>query len=146
MERVEEFVNTMARIVDAGSSLDDGLRRLARRYIGLVIQPEVLQLRRLVLGEVGRFPNLARTYYDRVPGRVIDALTTLFSDLANQGRLRLDDPGLAAQHFAWLVLGAPLDRGMFYAIEEKARDEDLDRLADAATRVFMAAYGPRRPS
>lgn len=144
--RVEHFVDDMARTVEHDTNLEAGLRQLARRYIRLVIQPEVLQLRRLVLGEAGRFPHLARTYYDRVPGRVLDALTKLFSGLAAQGRLTLDDPGLAAQHFAWLVLGAPLDRGMFYAIEEKTRDEDLDRLADAATRVFMAAYRPSRPS
>jgi TetR/AcrR family transcriptional repressor of mexJK operon len=146
VERVEEFVNTMARTVNEATDLEGGLRQLARRYIRLVVRPEVLRLRRLVLGEVGRFPDLARTYYERVPGRVLAALTSLFAELAGQGRLELEDPSLAAQHFAWLTLGAPLDRGMFYPIEEKIRDDDLDRMADAATRVFVAAYGPSRPN
>jgi TetR/AcrR family transcriptional repressor of mexJK operon len=102
-----------------------------------------LRLRRLVLGEVGRFPDLARTYYDRVPGRVIAGLTALFTELAGEGRLEVDDPALAAQHFAWLTLGIPLDRGMFYPIEATVREADLDRMADAAARVFLAAYGKR---
>jgi TetR/AcrR family transcriptional regulator, mexJK operon transcriptional repressor len=67
----------------------------------------------LVLGELGRFPDLARTYYERVPGRVIAALAALFAELADQGRLRLEDPAVAAEHFAWLTLGDQLDRGMF---------------------------------
>jgi len=142
-ERVEEFVGMMAEIVTGSADLEQGLRLLARRYIRLVARPEVLRLRRLVLGEVGRFPDLARTYYDRVPGRVLAGLTSLFSALAEQERLRLDDPALAAQHFAWLTLGVPLDRGMFYPIEETIVDVDLDRMADAATKVFMAAYGSR---
>ena len=143
VERVEEFVATMAETVNGAGDLEAGIRRLARRYIRLVARPEVLRLRRLVLGEVGRFPDLARTYYDRVPGRVIAGLTGLFAELAGDGRLALEDPAIAAQHFAWLTLGIPLDRGMFYPIEETDRDADLDLMADAAARVFLAAYGKR---
>jgi TetR/AcrR family transcriptional repressor of mexJK operon len=68
------------------------------------------------------------------------ALAALFSELAAQGKLHVDDPSLAAQHFAWLTVGSALDRGMFYPIEETIREVDLDRTADAATRVFLAAY------
>ena len=32
-------------------------------YIRLVIRPEVIRLRRLVVGEARRFPELAKTYY-----------------------------------------------------------------------------------
>ena len=140
-ETVEEFVGMMAGTVNGAADVEQGIRQLARRYIRLVARPEVLRLRRLVLGEVGRFPDLARTYYDRVPGRVLDGLTTLFRALAERGRLHLDDPAIAAQHFAWLTLGVPLDRGMFYPIDATIGDVDLDGMADAATRVFMAAYG-----
>jgi len=145
-ERVEEFVKAMARTLDEAPDLESGIRRLARMYLRLVVRPEVLRLRRLVLGEVGRFPDLAQTYYERVPGRVIAALTVLFAGLADQGRLRVQDPALAAQHFAWLTLGDPLDRGMFYPIQETTREADLDRMADAGTQVFLAAYeAPTQP-
>lgn len=145
-ERVETFVGTMTETVRDAPDLETGVRDLARQYIGFVMRPEVLRLRRLVLGEVGRFPGLARTYYERVPGRVLDGLAALFSELAAQGRLRMKDPSLAAQHFAWLTLGIPLDRGMFYPIEDTIREVDLDRTADAAARVFLAAYGSESPS
>ena len=145
VERVDEFVSTMVRTVEDAGDIESGIQELARRYIRLVVRSDVLRLRRLVLGEVGRFPDLARTYYERVPGRVIAALTDLFRELAEQGKLRVDDPDLTAQHFAWLTLGVPLDRGMFYPIEETIRDIDLDRVADAAAGVFIAAYGAPAP-
>ena len=139
-ERVEDFVSSMAGTLGSAPDLESGIGEIARQYIRIVMRPEVLRLRRMVLGEVGRFPDLARTYYERVPGRVLDALAKLFAELAAQGRVRVDDPALAAQHFAWLTLGIPLDRGMFYPIDETIRDLDVDRMADSATRVFLAAY------
>ncbi len=93
-----------------------------------------------MLGEAGRFPELARAYYERVPARVYAALATLLQELADGGRLRLDDPLLAAHQFAWLTLGMPLDHAMFSEAESSSRPEDLDRIADAAVHVFLAAY------
>ena len=140
MERVDDFVNGMPAVLEEASDLESGLRRLARLYIRLVIRPEVLRLRRLVVGESGRFPELARAYYERVPARMYSALATLLKQLADDGKLRLGDPTLAAHHFAWLTLGKALDQAMFSEAELPVRAEDLDRIADAAVRVFLAAY------
>src|SRR5207237_119316 len=49
--------------------LEKDLHELARRYITSVMQPPVLQLRRLIIGEAGRLPELARNYYERAPAR-----------------------------------------------------------------------------
>ncbi len=140
-ERVEQFAASMVATFNAAGDTRQGLRDLARAYAALVVRPEVLQLRRLVLGEAGRFPELARTYYERVPGRVYEMLAGLFRELAGAGKLRIEDPELAARHFAWLVLGIPLDRGMFLPAAEATGGLDMDRLAEAAVAVFLAAYG-----
>jgi TetR/AcrR family transcriptional repressor of mexJK operon len=141
-EPVEEFVGMMSRtLAETGGTLEDGLKTVARTYLRIVVSPDVLRLRRLVLTEASRFPDLARTYYERVPGRVLQELQRVFGRLGAEGRLRIDDASLAADHFAWLVLGLPLDRGMFYAAEDATRGVDLDRIADSAVRVFMSAYG-----
>lgn len=139
-ERVDAFLGTMADTL-RGTDVEAGLRRFARLYVHFVIRPEVLRLRRLVVGEAGRFPELARTYYERVPGRVYSTLAQLLQELAGRGELTIDDPDLAAQHFIWLVLGLPLDRGMFDVDAAAPTAERLDRIADAGVRVFIAAYG-----
>ena len=138
-ETVDAFVATLGPALETGE-LRDALRQLARRYLHLVMRPEVLRLRRLVLGEAGRFPELARLYYERVPGRVIAELGAIFARLARDGRLRVDDPQVAAQQFAWMTLGLALDRAMFYPIDGVPQNGDLDRLADAAARTFLAAH------
>jgi TetR/AcrR family transcriptional repressor of mexJK operon len=142
VDRVEAFVATIARTAEETADLEATLRQLAGTYLRFVIRPEVLRLRRLVLGEAGRFPELARTYYERVPDRIYRALANLFTVLDDRGQLRIEDPSLAAQHFAWLTLGMPLDRGMFYPIDAATPTAEMDRIADAAVRVFIAAYAP----
>ncbi len=94
----------------------------------------------MVLAEARRFPELARSYYERVPERVYGILASLLKELSAAGRLRVDDPRLAAQHFAWLILGMPLDRGMFLPLAEASGGIGIEDLADAAVRVFLAAY------
>lgn len=142
-ERVEEFAGGLAGMVTGSPDLESGLRQLARRYIALVVRQDVLRLRRLVIGESARFPELARTYYERVPGRVLGALSDIFAGLAGKGDLSVSDPSLAARQFAWLIVGEPLDRGMFYPVEGLPGHAELDATADAAVEVFLAAYGRR---
>jgi TetR/AcrR family transcriptional repressor of mexJK operon len=142
-ERVDAFVATLRTTFEQADDLEAGLRRVARLYGRFVIRPEVLQLRRLVIAEAGRFPDLARAYYERVPARVYSALASLLEEVAADGRLCIDDALLAAHHLAWLVLGMPLDRGLFLPDTQAGGQGELDGLADAAVRVFLAAYGRR---
>ena len=54
--------------LENGDTLEANLRDLARRQLATVMQPELMQLRRLVIGEVGRFPELGRAFYDERHG------------------------------------------------------------------------------
>ena len=141
--RVDEFISAMPALPADEADLEQHLRELARRHIRAVIQPRALQLRRLVIGEAGRFPDLARAYYERVPQRVIGVLAEHLRQLAERDFLRLEDPMRAANHLAWLVLGAPLDQAMFCGDAGLPSPTELDELADAAVDVFLAAYGVR---
>jgi TetR/AcrR family transcriptional repressor of mexJK operon len=122
------------------ADLEPGLRALGRRYLATVMNPRVLALRRLLIGEAHRFPDLASTYYQRAPGRVLAALADVFDRLADRGLLTAPDPTAAAEDFAFLVLGRPLDHGMFHIEDEAADTELLERSADRAVSVFLAAY------
>jgi TetR/AcrR family transcriptional regulator, mexJK operon transcriptional repressor len=139
--RADDFLQYMTTVLQDTDDLEMDLRQVARRYLGTVLQPELLLLRRLVIGESGRFPELAHTYYERAPERTLDTLASSFQRLAERGLLRLDDAPLAARHFAYLVLGAPLDRAMFCGGDGEMTPAELERQADAAVRAFLAAYG-----
>jgi len=140
--RADAFIAALPRVLADSDDLAAGLRALARQYLATVMQPRLLQMRRLIVSESGRFPDLARAYYEQVPEHVMTSLAAQFGELAGHGLLRIDDPAVAAAHYAFLVLGAPLDRAMFLGPGHGLSEADLDRHADEAARAFLAAYGP----
>ena len=115
------------------------LTELARQYLDGVLQPHVLALRRLVIAEAERFPDLARTYYEQAPARAIEVIAAHLRALADRGLLQVGDPELAAAHFAYLALAIPQDRAQFCPGEQPAEAE-RDRIAAEAVRVFLAGY------
>jgi TetR/AcrR family transcriptional repressor of mexJK operon len=119
--------------------LADDLRQLARRYLATVMQPAVLQLRRLVIGASPQLPVLARAYYERAPEQTMQALAGCFGQLAARKLLRLDDPLVAASHFAFLVLGRALDKSLFCG-DKPFTDNELAAQADAGAAAFLAVY------
>ncbi|MGW2376001.1 MULTISPECIES: TetR/AcrR family transcriptional regulator [Kitasatospora] len=114
--KVGLFVDAITALQDT-DDLDRDLRQLARHYISTVIQPQGLRLRRLLIAEADRFPEAARDYYQRAPERTVRALADCFQHLAGRGLLRVDDPLLAASHFAWLILAIPMDHAMFHGYD-----------------------------
>jgi len=115
----EGFTAAAAGILRGTEHLERDLREVARRYLVAVMQPPVLQLRRLIIAEADRFPE--------------------------RGLLQTDEPALAASHFAWLVLGQPLNQAMFCGYADPFSTSELDHLAGAAVRVFLAAYAAPDP-
>ena len=100
-----------------------------------------MQLRRLVIGEVGRFPELAKVLNERGPQRAIKALAAVFEQLADRGLLTVDDPLVAASQFNWLVMAAPLNQAMLLGDSAIPKPPALRRHASDSVRVFLAAYG-----
>ena len=140
IRRVDAFVESATAALGETDALEEDLRAFAHQHVRAVLLAEAVQLRRLVIAEGGRFPELAREYYERVPQKVITALAEQLGRVAERGLLRLQDPTLAANHLAWLILGPPLDAAMFDVAGEGRAPEELDRMADAAVDVFLTAY------
>jgi AcrR family transcriptional regulator len=131
-----------------GDDLAGYLTDYAVRQLQLVLTPRILQLRRLVIGEVGRFPELGAALYGGGPGRAIAALAALFERLAARGLLAVRDPAVAAAQFNWLIMSAPLNNAMFLGDGAIPGPQALRAHAREGVRMFLAAYarsGPRFP-
>ncbi len=139
--RAAQFIETITPMLQRTEHLEEDLREIASRYVTTVFSPQVIQLRRLVVMESARFPEIARTYYAQAPGRTVSALAAAFRRLAERGLLRLDDAEIAAMHFAGLIVMMPLDKTMFGGT---FTPEELEKFAEAGVRAFLAAYGPIR--
>jgi TetR/AcrR family transcriptional regulator, mexJK operon transcriptional repressor len=117
------------------------LRDFARRHVELVTQPHLVQMRRMIIAEAHRFPDLARAWHRIGPERGHATLASQIDQLAARGQLQVPDSLLAAQLLNYLILSVPLNEAMFTGRDKPYSRRYLNRYADEAVRVFLAAYG-----
>src|SRR5262249_9980249 len=133
---IDQLVRGATLSVPESGDVERDLVALARQLIASIWHPDVLRLRRLVIGEAGRFPHLGEAYFKQGFERGIAAVATTIERLADAGRLHLDNPQLAAQHLAGLILWVPLNRAMFTGDDEPPAD--IDHFATAGVPAFLA--------
>jgi TetR/AcrR family transcriptional repressor of mexJK operon len=128
--------------VTAGDTADaeTALRELAHGLLGAMLHPEVMTLRRLVVGEATRFPKLGQLYYQQGFEHGLTTVAVALERLAARGWLALDDSSVAAAHFAGLVLWTPSHRAMFTGELDPPADAEAERVVTAAVHAFLAAY------
>jgi TetR/AcrR family transcriptional regulator, mexJK operon transcriptional repressor len=124
-----------------GAELDTFLQDYAYRQLKVVLTPRLMQLRRVVIGEVGRFPELGRKLFEAGPRRAMAAFAAMLADLADQGLLAVEEPAIAASDFNWLVMSEPLNRAMLLGDDAIPGQAQLRRYAERGVRIFLAAYG-----
>jgi TetR/AcrR family transcriptional repressor of mexJK operon len=131
----------LAATMPDSTDLQRDLRVYARWHLRLVMTPHLVDLRRRLIGEATRFPELARQWYDNGPRQSIELFAGWFEILHERGLLHAPDPIQAGATFNWLVLSTPLNAAMATVWNES--DDALDAHADEAVRVFLAAHAAR---
>ncbi|WP_433801219.1 TetR/AcrR family transcriptional regulator [Actinomycetospora sp. CA-084318] len=111
------------------------LRKLLRRWAGVALSPRVLAMRRLVIAEAGRFPELAAEYHRRAPDATLRTVAAGLVDLVERGLAHVEDPDRVAADLAFVLFGAELDRALFHPDSPPPDAERLDALVDHAFRV-----------
>jgi TetR/AcrR family transcriptional repressor of mexJK operon len=139
-----EFFAPRIRALAEAEDIAEALRANSRITLAGVMQPEILQMRRLVIAEAERFPDVGRAYYERSWGRTLALLAETLQRLHDQGVLHVPHPERSAHFYTWLVISIPANRVAFLGDAETYTPIELDELADEATRVFLAAHQPNQ--
>ena len=114
---------------------------LAVDQLTVVMTPRLMRLRRMVIGEVERFPELGQSLYENGPKRSIDRLARAFAHYGLIGQLATPDPVKAATQFNWMLMGAPTNAAMLLGdagIPDKA---EIRSHAAETVSIFLCAYG-----
>ena len=140
---VDGLATAFANTLDEADDAHEALRDLARRLLDGLLQPGVLRLRRLVLAEADRFPEICAAWFEDAFHKSLVLLGESMTRLVDRSMLReLPDPTLAAYQFAGLVMYKPMNQVMFAGTKALPTADELDNIAARAAEVFLAAYGP----
>ncbi|WP_371095712.1 TetR/AcrR family transcriptional regulator [Streptomyces sanglieri] len=139
-DRIDGMIDLVSAIPAGADGLEENLTRLARQFLVALTQPQVLQLRRLIIANADAFPELGAAWYEQGFEKVLVTLAETFRHLTDEGLLRTDDAMLAAHHFSGLLLWIPVNKAMFHGSAQHT-EADLDHYAAAGVRAFLAAHG-----
>lgn len=123
-----------------GTSVDDFLTNAAIDQLLIVMTPRLMRLRRMVIGEVERFPELGKSLYDNGPQRSIRRIAKAIAHYSRLGELGETDPYTAATHFNWLVMGGPTNAAMLLGDKGIPSKRDLTKHARESVEIFLAAF------
>lgn len=124
-----------SRIAEA-SDLRVALIELMTEWAGLLLREDIIALRRLVIGEIDRFPQLGQLWYkvsyDMNNGPLVEA----FEVLRERGSLDVPDPVLAVQQLVGATIGVP------QLIRTFKPDEPLDlpEMISSGVDLFLTRY------
>lgn len=122
------------------SALPAYLEDYARRQLDAVLDERVLAVRRLVIAEAVRFPQLAETFWRQGPSRATDEMRTRFARFAGAGLIVTPDPAASAIAFNWMVMGYAINAAMLLGVHAAPDHAERAQIAAEATRIFLAAH------
>ena len=124
-----------------GICAEDFFIRVAIDQLLIVMTPRLMRLRRMVIGEVERFPELGRSLYENGPMISINRLATAIAHYVGIGELRCTDPTSAAVSLNWLIMGGPTNAAMMLGDVGIPSRPELEAHARENVRIFLAAFG-----
>ena len=136
--------NTLVIVAAYGpDSLDPGIAYQAISWELQVNAYNGLLAYKKVAGKEGNdlVPDLAEAYLQRAPERTLTAFADCFARLGERGLLNIVEPRVAAEHFAFLVVGRCIDEALFRGGPAVLESVDVHAQAAAGVRVFLAGYG-----
>lgn len=119
--------------------VEGDLQRFGETLMGFLTTRDGLALRRIILADISRFPELGQVLFEEGPLALRHRLAAYLQEQAGAGALRLEDAQLAAYQFILLCQGdlyLPVEFGM-------VRDPPAERIRETvrgAVRTFLRAY------
>lgn len=138
---VERYGDALRVPLPATGDIAETLRTLGLTVMSTILRPQIVALHRLVTGEAGRFPELGRLLFERGISRGQARTAEWMAGQMEQGKLRVADPMIAAQHFVGLFQSGIYQRHLLGAAPAPTADE-IRAEVDLVVAVFMRAYQP----
>ena len=133
------FRQQLALILNPDDPPEQALRRFCHGFIERITSPDAIALNRLVIGEVQRFPEIGRIFFERAPEMTRQLLARYLADVMAMGLLRQDDPMVAAAQLTALCHAGSHHR-LLLALTEASCPMQIRTDTDHAMDIFMRAY------
>jgi TetR/AcrR family transcriptional regulator, mexJK operon transcriptional repressor len=132
---------SLLQLLDPAGELEPTLLRFSHDLLRKVTSPEAIALHRLVAAEANRFPEMGAIFLELAPLHTRNLLAHFLEGCMERGRLRRDDPQLAARTLVVLTLSG-CHQQMIWGNREPPSAEQVRADVAYAVDCFLRAYAP----
>ena len=122
----------------------EGLYRLGRDFLELLLSISALSVYRVVVAETPRFPELGRAFYRSGPERSLALVADYLERAHQKGDLEVADPREAAALLLGMIRGFPQLRCLLGVGEVPVPAAERNRHVQAAVTLFVQGCRPAR--
>lgn len=140
---VDRYGGALTIEIDTDAPIDAQLTGFGHALLSTILSPPVIALQRMVIGEAGRFPELARMFYERGPARGKARIAAICALAMERGQLRAGDPQIAARQLAGLLQAGSWHWRLLGIIDDVS-DSRNDEEVRLAVYAFLRCWGPGR--
>lgn len=136
-----EFRTGLEFILTRPDELKVTLFNFCEAYLERMTSTQAIALKRMIIGEVARFPEIGSIFYERGPKETCHLLARYIGLMMEQGKLRQDDPINAAQQLigrCTVGVQQPLLMGAIKSVGANITRSE----AMAAVTTFLWAFSP----
>jgi AcrR family transcriptional regulator len=135
-ESAESAVKALPVDGGGGQPLREILLDFGRRLLTLYMSPALLGAYRSILTEARRFPDLAKAFYEKGPGRAADRLAEVLEDAKASGDIHCDDCHAAADHFMGM-LRDNLHLRVVLGLQPPPSPAEIEAAVASAVEIFL---------
>jgi TetR/AcrR family transcriptional regulator, mexJK operon transcriptional repressor len=136
--RKQQSGNDMVAPVLDPDDLLGSLTRFGERMLTVVLSKRVAALRRVMIGELSRIPELREMWAAGAPTAIATVLISEIGELAARGVLDVPDPVAAVENYFGLLSFRGMNNTAYGVTELSAKDRK--RIAETAADLFVRAY------
>jgi TetR/AcrR family transcriptional regulator, mexJK operon transcriptional repressor len=139
----DRLTGEIRAVMKARLPLREALMRIGARFLEVLVDPERVRIFRMIVAEADRFPELGRVFYRAGPLVMQDCLADFLAEAAAEGKLVVEDPGLAARQLLSLIK-SDLHLRCLFDTGTRPSAAECDRQVAAAVETFLRAYAVRQ--
>ena len=119
-----------------GRNLRETMLEFARRLVEVYMSPTMIGVYRAIMAEALRFPELAKAFYDRGPGRAAFRLSEVLEEAKKRGEIDVDDCKIVADQFAGM-LRDNIHLQVVLGLRPPLSPSETERMAQSIVSIFL---------
>jgi AcrR family transcriptional regulator len=136
-DRIDALASTVRlRACQGSGDIETALREALLAFAELVLDPQVIALQRMILGESEKFPEIAETFYYKAIKRTEGTLSSWLQAQHKRGLIEIDNADVAAGMLLGMLLFQPQRAAIYGHVPVPSR-EDLDKRVQACANLFL---------